>query len=447
LGIRSRRSLLWVTTLALVAVTFAVPGVAHAADGGPSALDQGWVLVSAALIFFMQAGFLALEAGLVRPQNAAITALKSVVDFTVVCIAWVAIGYAFSFGETAGGVLGTSLWFGDGVRDHGMGWIFVLFQMGFAATSVTIVSGAMAERVGFHTYVIISCVNGALIYPVVAHWVWGNALFDQDTLLSGIGFYDFAGSTVVHSVGGWISLVGIWMLGPRIGRFDDEGKPRPIALASMPIAATGAFILWFGWWGFNGGSTLEAGQPAAEVIVNTSLAGSAAALVAWAHARLVAPRRDVELKFLGGALCGLVAVTASANIIGPASALLIGALAGLVHNLVYELLLRLRLDDPVGAVPVHLGGGVLGTLCVALFGENLPRSRVEQLGVQALGIGAVAILCVALTFVTLWILSRTIGLRVAPRDENDGVTLSPGGAAEHAPHQLDEAELRRLMGE
>ena len=431
----------------LVAVTFALPGVAHAADGGPSALDQLWVLVSAALIFLMQAGFLALEAGLVRPQNAAITALKSVVDFTVVCLVWLVVGYGLAFGETTGGVVGTSFWLGDGVRNQGMGWIFFLFQMGFAATSVTIVSGAMAERVGFHTYVIISCVNGALIYPIVAHWVWGNTFFDQDTLLSGLGFYDFAGSTVVHSVGGWISLVGIWMLGPRIGRFDSEGKPRTIATASIPLAALGAFILWFCWWGFNGGSTLEAGQSAAEVIVNTSVAGAAAALIAWAHARFVAPRRDVELKFLGGALCGLVAVTASASIIRPESAIMIGVLAGLVHNLVYELLLRLRLDDPVGAVPVHLGGGILGTLCVAIFGENLPRSRVEQLGVQALGVGVVAVLCVALTFVTLWIMKRTIGLRVAPRDENDGVTLTPGVASESASHQLTEAEVRRLMGE
>jgi ammonium transporter, Amt family len=438
----------WTCALALSAVTLAIPGVAHAADGGTVSIDELWVLIAAAMIFLMQAGFLALEAGLVRPQNATITALKSVVDFTVVCLVWLAVGYGFTFGETAGGVIGTSLWMGDGVGDLGMGWTYFLFQMGFAATAVTIVSGAMAERVGFHTYVIVSLVNGALIYPVVAHWVWGNGLLHQDTLLSSLGFYDFAGSTVVHSVGGWISLVGIWMLGPRLGRFDADGRPRGMATYNMPLAALGVFVLWFCWWGFNGGSTLQAGRSAAEVIVSTSMAGAAGALVAWGHARLLPPRRDVELKFIGGALCGLVAITASASIVGPASAIAIGGLAGLVHNLVYELLLKLRLDDPVGAVPVHLGGGILGTLCVAIFGEDLPRSRLDQLGVQAIGIGAVAVLCVVLTFVTLWVLKHTIGLRVAPRAENDGVTLEPAGAAaDHAPHHFDEAELRRMMGE
>jgi ammonium transporter, Amt family len=409
--------------------------------------NQVWVLIACALIFFMQAGFLALEVGLVRSRSATVTAMKCIVDWSVVSIIWLVFAYGFAFGDSAGGWLGGSFFGGDGIEGSSGGWTMFLFQLCFAGTAVTIVSGAMAERVGFHTYVICSAVNVALIYPLVAHWVWGGAVSGDETWLYGMGFRDFAGSTVVHSVGGWISLVAIWMLGPRLGRFDADGKPRPMDAFNVPLAGFGVLVLWMGWFGFNGGSTLQGNDSAAAVIIKTNLAGAASGLVAWAHARWSTPDRDVEMKFMGGALTGLVAITASANMVSPMSALAIGAIAGLVHNYAFELLLKLRLDDPVGAVPVHLFGGVFGTLCVALFGKSsaLPKGRFEQLGVQAIGVVAVAVTCVAITYGLLLVLKKTIGLRVSPREENEGLTLCrlPDVPAQPA---LSEAEIRRLMG-
>ena len=408
--------------------------------------DQVWVLVACALIFFMQSGFLALEVGLVRPRSATVTAMKCVVDWSVTSLIWLAFGYGLAFGDSAGGFIGSSFWGGEGIDSAAGGWTMFLFQMCFAGTAVKIVSGAMAERVGFHTYVLCALVNVALIYPLIAHWIWGGTVTGDKTWLAGMGFLDFAGTTVVHSVGGWISLSAIWILGPRLGRFDAEGNPRPTDTFNVPLAALGVMILWVGWFGFNGGSTLK-GASAGLVIVTTNLAGAVAGLVAWLHARVRVPDRDVEGKFLGGALTGLVAITGCANIVSPLAALAIGALAGIVHNVVFELLLKLRLDDPVGAVPVHLGGGILGTLCVALFGKSslLPNGRLEQLGVQALGVVAVGAACVAITVGLLMVLKKTIGLRVSPRAENEGLTLCrmPDAPAKPA---IDEAEIRRLMG-
>ncbi len=418
-------------------------------------VDQLWVLVSAGLVFFMQAGFLALETGLVRPQNVGVTAMKVLVDWMLTSVIWVAFGYALAFGDTAGGLFGTSMFFGDGIE--GTGWITFLFQLGFVGASTAIVSGAMAERVAFHTYVVCTIINAGIIYPLVAHWVWGKGVFaGQAAFLYDLGFRDFAGATVVHSVGGWISLVGIWVLGPRLGRFDADGNPRPIESYNIALAALGVFILWFGWWGFNGGSTPAldgggVGNSTALVIANTNLGGATAGLVAWLHGRFLPPHRDVQNKFMGGALAGLVAITACSNIVSPTSALLIGALAGLAHNVVYELLLRLRLDDPVGAVPVHLGGGILGTLCVAGFGKSewLPEGRFTQLAVQGLGVIVVGALCVLVTFGVLAVLKRTIGLRVSPHDEKRGISLEvPEAAPDLAAGAVDADELRRrMMGE
>jgi Amt family ammonium transporter len=443
---RNRRLLL---ALAVGGLALAVPVAAFAGEGATDT-DKLWILVSAALIFVMQTGFLLLESGLVRPQNGPITALKGVVDWTVTSVIWLVFGYGLAFGATFHGIVGTSLWMGVGFDPpvgNGLGWLYFLFQLGFVGTSVTIVSGAMAERVGFHTYVICSIVNAGLIYPLVCHWCWGNGFIAQPAWLADLGFRDFAGSTVVHSVGGWISLVAIWMLGPRVGRFDADGKPRPIATNSIPLAAAGAFLLWFGWWGFNGGSTLVAGESAAKVIANTNVAGATGGLVAWLYGRYAPPHRDVQNKFLGGALAGLVAITACSNVVSPVGALVVGVLAGFVHNLAYEALYRFELDDPVGAVPVHLAGGILGTLCIALFGQQdlLPLPRVQQLGVQVLGVAVVGAFTVAVTVATLAVVKRTLGLRVSAREELAGVTLEP---YVEAPPELppDEAELRRRMG-
>jgi Amt family ammonium transporter len=329
-----------------------------------------------------------------------------------------------------------------------LGWVFFLFQLGFAGTAVKIVSGAMAERVAFHTYVLCALINAVVIYPLVAHWVWGGTMLEQDTWLAGMGFHDFAGSTVVHTVGGTISLVSIWMLGPRLGRFDADGTQRPQDSFNVPLAGLGVVILWLGWWGFNGGSGLRANDDAAMVIVNTNLAGATGGLLAWLHGRWQTPDRDVEGKFMGGALAGLVAITACADWVTPIGALAVGALGGLAHNYCWELLLKLRIDDPVGAVPVHLAGGIMGTLSVGMFGtsDHLDRSRVAQIGVQALGSGIVIAFCAVATFLLLFALKKTVGLRVSPRAENAGLTLcrTPD---EPTPATPDADKLRKLMGE
>lgn len=435
--------------LAGAAAILLAPAVASAATG-PDRVDELWVLVSAALVFFMQAGFLALEVGFVRPQNASVTALKSVVDWSVGSILWLLVGFGMAFGPTNGGWVGFGFLGGAGIdppAGNGMAWTYFLFQLGFLGATIAIVSGGMAERVSFVVYIVCTAFTSLVVYPVVAHWVWGNGFLAQDTFLASRGFVDFAGSSVVHSVGGWICLVGIWILGPRLGRFGADGKPRNLATTSMPLVALGTLILWFGWWGFNGGSTLVAGTSAAQVIARTNVAGAAAGICAFLHGMLFQGKRDLEGKFAGGALTGLVAITANAHVVTPLGALVVGLLAGLVHNVVYELLLALRLDDPVGAVPVHLGGGLLGTLCVGLLGQPdlLPKGdRVGQLGVQLLGIAVIAVWSVATSFVLFKVLKATIGMRVAPDLEMAGITLSeivPTAPAE----ALSEEEIRRMM--
>jgi Amt family ammonium transporter len=452
----SLRRLICASVFGLVLLS---PAIALAADGdGPTQTDRLWVLASAALVFFMQAGFLCLEVGFVRPRNIVVTAMKNVVDWTVLSVIWIAVGFGFAFGHTADGLIGTDVFWADGIGaadSNGLGWTFFMFQLGFAATSATIVSGAMAERVSFTTYITITIANGLLIYPVVAHWAWGNSFFtEQSTWLTDLGFHDFAGSTVVHSVGGWISLVGIWMLGPRLGRFDAAGKPRAMGSYSIPIVALGCFILWVGWWGFNGGSTFRANDEAAAVIAKTNLAGAVAGLVAFLHARYL-QKTDVEAKFLGGVLCGLVAITACSAVVSASSAAIIGLLAGLVHNLVYAAMLRFRLDDPVGAVPVHLGGGLLGTLCVGLFGRmdqlhkitGVDNTRAEQIGAQLAGMGAVAAFTVVMSLVVLKGLKATVGLRVSPQQEAEGLSLSgEAPPAASAAEDLDLDEVRKQLG-
>jgi Amt family ammonium transporter len=420
--------------------------------------NQLWVLIGAVLVFFMQAGFLCLETGLVRPRNATITALKNIIDWCVASVTWTVVGFGLAFGPTLAGLVGAGLFMGERIAPpagNGLGWAFLLFQLGFAGAAVTIVSGALAERVGFVAYLVASLFNACLVYPVVAHWVWGGAFLPgQATLLAGRGFQDFAGATVVHSVGGWISLVGIWMVGPRLGRFDAEGRVQPMESYSLPLAALGSFFLWVGWWGFNGASTLLAGEGSAEVIAVTNVAGAAAGLAAYLHGRLVQRTGDLEAKLLGGALTGLVAITACANVVTAGTGILVGAAAGVLHNVVFALLLRLRLDDPVGAVPVHLGGGVFGTLCVGLLGKldrlealtGGPASRLSRIGTQLIGISVVAVWTVAASLAVFWLVKVTVGLRASPEEEAEGLNID-GATRGHAvpASPLDRSEIERLM--
>ena len=419
-------------------------------------IDMLWVLVAAALVFFMQAGFLCFEAGIVREKHAPGVAMKNVIDWIVVSLVFMVIGFGLMFGYSDNGFLGMSNFFLNGVggdsEASNLGWVFYLYQLAFAGTALTIVSGAMAERTGFIPYLVGSIFIAAFIYPVFGYWVWGNAFNSGNSAwLADLGFMDFAGGTVVHSVGAWVALVGIWVAGPRLGRYNDKGEPRPFKSNNYALSVLGIIILWMGWWGFNGGSMLKFDNNVGMLIVNTNIAGAAAGFVAFFHCFFFQKKQYIYEKLLGGILGGLVAITACCNVITPESAFIIGAIAGVIHNYAFDLILiKFKLDDVVGAIPVHGFCGVFGTLAVALFGNQsaLVLPRFSQLGVQFLGIAVCFFWTVGTSFVMYSILKATVGLRVSPQEEIDGIKI--GGLEEEGEETeddigLDEAALRELM--
>lgn len=392
--------------------------------------DVLWVLVATALVFLMQAGFLCFEVGCVRPKSRVSVAIKNVIDWMMVSLVFFAVGFALMFGQSDNGFFGQSLFFLGDVNSENanpLGLVFFMFQLVFCATAATIVSGATSERTGLISYLVASFFIGILIYPVFGYWVWGNAFFAENTpWLAELGFMDFAGSTVVHSVGGWIALVGAWYIGPRLGRYDADGNVRDMETNNIAFTALGLFILWFGWIGFNGGSQLALDDQLGIIITNTIMAGAAGGLVAFFHCYFKQGRKRIYEKLMGGILGGLVASTACCNVVTPGWALIVGATSGLIHNFSYDILLKkMKIDDPVGAIPVHLVCGIWGTLCVALFGQeallNLPR--LEQLGVQLIGILACAVWCVSVSVVMYAFLKKFVGLRVSPMEEKEGIKL------------------------
>jgi len=416
--------------------------------------DQLWVLTAGALVFLMQAGFLCYESGMVRENHVTAVAMKNVVDWIVGTLAFFFIGFALMFGHSSGGIIGTDLFVIEGLDSSGgspLGAIFFMFQLAFAGTALTIVSGAMSERTGFISYLVGAFFMGLVIYPVFGHWAWGTAFFsDNKPWLAQLGFMDFAGSTVVHSVGAWVSLVGIWMVGPRLGRYNAKGEIQPFKSYSLALSGLGVFILWFGWWGFNGGSTLALNDQVGLIIANTNLAAAAGGLSAFLHSFFYQKKADLNEKFLGGILGGLVAITACCNVVSPVNAVMVGLLAGIVHNLGFDLIIKkLKLDDPVGAIPVHGVCGAFGTLCVALFGkaELLAHPRLEQIGVQLIGILVCFLWTTTTAFVMYNALKATVGLRVSPQEEKAGINIA--GEVEETSDidgDIDADALRALMG-
>jgi Amt family ammonium transporter len=432
----------WVLIPAIVAVALLSASPAFAQEADPVAeLTRGvntiWVLVTAFLVFWMQAGFAFVEAGMTRSKNTTNILFKNLVDFIFATLAFWAIGYAFMFGATAGGFIGTTGFFISGGEDvAGLPIMaFWFFQLVFAGTAATIVSGAMAERTKFSSYLIYSFFISALIYPISGHWIWGGGWLS--TLPFGAGFKDFAGSTVVHSVGGWLALIGAITLGPRIGRFTNDGKARAIPGHSISMAVLGVFILWLGWFGFNPGSQLAAVGPNADVIalvaVNTNIAAAAGGLTAMLLSWLFIAKKPELGTTLNGVLAGLVAITAPCAWVTPLNSIFIGIVGGAV--MVYGVLLleKLKVDDPVSAVPVHLMNGVWGTLAVGIFAtENgvtgLIAGNSGQLIAQLIGVGAVAVWCVA-TGIVLFpvVIKSTIGLRVSRSEEMKGLDIEEHG--------------------
>jgi Amt family ammonium transporter len=406
------------------------------------ALDVAWILVAAALVMFMQAGFSSLESGSVRTKNSINVAAKNFADFCLTAAVFWVFGYALMFGDSVGGWFGASdLFFSE--TTSALLMAFFIFQIGFAGTATTIMSGAVAERMKFSGYLIMALVMSAVIYPVYGPWAWGSLAGGEAGWLESLGFLDFAGSTVVHSMGGWMALAGVIIIGPRLGRFGKNSVP--IRGHDVPIVTLGVFILWFGWFGFNGGSTLALTNEVPTIIVNTTISGAFGGLVAMAISWRTGGHVGVAT-MMNGSLAGLVAVTASANIVSPADSAIIGGIAGVVMYGVTVLLERVEIDDVVGAVPVHLGAGIWGTLAVALFGN--PEAwggdgRLSQLGVQATGVVAAFVWGFGLGFLLLWLVNRRFPLRVDPDGERIGLNVAEHGASTEILDLLTDMDKQR----
>lgn len=423
---------------------------AAAADGGTEAaavkeelqtnLNIVWTCIAAFLVFFMQAGFALVETGFTRAKNAVNILMKNLMDFAVGSLVFFLVGFGLMFGAT-NGLFGTTLF---GLKGVEMGtsweWTFLIFQTVFAATAATIVSGAMAERTKFGAYLIYSGVISLVIYPVFGSWVWGNLLLtDNYSWLAARGFHDFAGSTVVHSIGGWLALAGAIVVGPRLGKYTKEGKPNAILGHSMPLATLGVFILWFGWFGFNPGSTTAGNGSIGYIAVTTNLAAAAGAVMALVTAWTVLKKPDISMT-LNGALAGLVAITAPCDGVSPLGAIAIGAVAGVLVVLsVMFIDYVLKVDDPVGAVSVHAVNGLWGTLSFGLFSTTsglFYGHGFKQLGVQLLGAGTAFVWAFGLGLVLFFALKKTVGLRASTEEQIKGLDIGEHGNEAYAGFQV-----------
>ena len=438
-----RKLLIISLLLALPAVSLAgeeaVPTVltnAEAVKGVQTNLDYVWTLVAAALVFFMQAGFAMVETGFTRAKSAINILMKNLMDFSMGSIFFWAIGFGIMFGATTTGWFGTTGFFLSDFKIGGDPWVlaFWMFQCVFAATAVTIVSGAMAERTKFIGYLIYSAVLCAFIYPIFGSWAWGS-LFNGNGWLEGLGFIDFAGSTVVHSVGGWAALAGAIVLGPRKGKYDQDGKIHAIPGHNIPLAALGIFILWLGWFGFNPGSTTAGNTDIAMIFVNTNLAAAAAAVAAMFTSWALFKKPEISMS-LNGALAGLVGITAGCANVSPTSSVIIGAIAGVLVVLSVIFFDRIKIDDPVGAISAHGVCGAWGTLAAGLF--NIGGVTTKIISVQLIGIGAAFVWSFGTAFILFKLIKATIGLRISEEDELLGVDV-----VEHGGHAYNDFQITK----
>ncbi|WP_149275144.1 ammonium transporter [Pareuzebyella sediminis] len=399
-------------------------------DAGLFTANNVWMMLATALVFFMHTGFAFLEIGLTRQKNTINILFKNIFIITGGLLLYYAWGFNMmypGFEEGSSGIFGFA-GFGIGAPEGGMTpeyadggytwWTDFLFQGMFAATAATIVSGAVAERIKIGSFMIFTVIYVGLVYPIVGAWKWGGGFLDS------WGFYDFAGSTLVHSVGGWAALVAIFLLGSRIGKFDDDGKPKAIPGHSIPMATAGVLILWLGWFGFNGGSVLSADPELTSlVLVTTSLAAAAGGFGAFFLSTVLYKNLDLTM-FLNGILGGLVGITAGADLMSPNEAVIIGFLAGLIIVLGVAFIDKLKLDDPVGAVTVHLICGIWGTLAVGLFGD---KAGMGQFMTQLYGVLIIGAFCVICSFIILGGLKAIMGLRVSKEEEMEGLDIHEHG--------------------
>ncbi|WP_319416837.1 ammonium transporter [Marispirochaeta aestuarii] len=406
-------------------------------------LDTVWVLLAAFLVFFMQAGFGMVEAGFIRAKNTANILTKNFLDFCMASIAFFILGYGLMFGN-GNGFIGFSGFFMIGAESGADVplYAFWLFQAAFVGAAATIVAGGMAERMKFPAYLIYSFIVSALVYPVIGHWVWGGGW------LAELNFADFAGSAVVHTTGGVAALVGTIILGPRTGKYRSDGKPNVLGSHNIPIAALGVFILWFGWFGFNPGSSLGVGDGSliALVAINTNLAAAAGAIGAMITVWIKVGKPDLSL-IMNGALAGLVAITAPCAFVSPVSAIVIGGIGGFLVVVATLGLDDLKIDDPVGAFPVHGVNGMWGAISVGLFGRQslglagdglLFGGGFSQLGIQLLGTVTIAVFVFISMGIVFLVLKKTIGLRVSAMEEYRGLDIGEHGVESYNGFQIIE---------
>ncbi|TDP96856.1 ammonium transporter [Halanaerobium saccharolyticum] len=428
-GIRSEmKKIILMTVVMVILFSGLVLAQEDQAAANAVAIDTIWTLIAAFLVFFMQAGFAMVEAGFTRAKNAGNIIMKNMMDFASGSLVFWAVGFAFMFGSGNSFIGTTGYFLQDTFANLGLDIpiaAFFIFQTVFAATAATIVSGAMAERTNFSGYLAYSVVITAFIYPVVGHWIWGGGW------LAEMGLVDFAGSTVVHSVGGWAALAGAIVLGPRIGKYNEDGSANALPGHNLLMAALGVFILWFGWFGFNPGSTVAGTDLSiASIAVTTNLAAAAGAVMAMIVSWIKYGKADVSMT-LNGALAGLVGITAGTAAVGNLSAVIIGAIAGMIVIYSVEFFDKLQIDDPVGAVSVHGVCGAFGTIAVGIFateGGLLFGGGFELLVTQIIGVTAVFFWAFGLGFVLFKVIDAVIGLRVSEADEIEGLDYSEHGA-------------------
>lgn len=412
-------------------------------------VDTLWVLITGMLVFFMNLGFALVESGFAQSKNTVNILSKNFIVFAVSSLAFWVIGWGLMFGNGSGFV-GLEGLFGIGGADNSpasgdaysgvysaMSWATIpllakfFFQLVFAGTAATIVSGAVAERIKYISFIVFSFVLVAIMYPITGHWIWGGGW------LAGMGFWDFAGSTVVHSVGGWAALAGVIVLGPRLGKFKD-GKINPIPGHNMTSAVTGAIVLWLGWFGFNPGSTMAADPEAiSRIIITTNSAGIAGILTSTAVAWIVLGKPDLSMT-INGLLAGLVAVTAPCAFISVESSLIIGAIAGIIVVFAVIAFDKMKLDDPVGALAVHLVNGIFGTICVGLFAQDKFITNTTGNGLffgggttllvaQLTGIAAVGAFTFVISYIVWYLIKVTLGIRVSEKEEYEGLDVGEHG--------------------
>ncbi len=384
-------------------------------------IDMVWVLFCSCLVLFMQAGFSCLEAGLIRAKNTINVVIKNTVDFAISVVGFGLIGFSVMFGPSILGWLGEPFSLLNIASPHI--YLVFVFQAMFCATATTILSGAVAERMSFYGYCFVAIFMVLMVYPVVGHWAWGGLLSSSENSgwLTKLGFRDFAGSTVVHSVGGWVALAAVLKLGPRIGRFGPGSSP--IEPSSLTLTSLGVFLLWIGWLGFNGGSTLQASETVPLIVANT-IVGGVFGIVASLILTRIRYGKPKALDILNGSLGGLVAVTAGCDAVMPWQAAIIGFIGGIVVAYVGLLLEKMRIDDAVGAIPVHLGAGVWGTLAVAVFvAPPEGTSQLGFLGIQALGVGSAAIYVFPLSMLFFYLSGKLVRYRVSEQAEIVGLNI------------------------